>query len=111
MGKRRYDSLQGALDLLVLRSLRDAGWLHGFAIALKIQEASAEVLRVEEGSLYPALHRMEESGWLLSEWDTSDNNRRARYYRLTAAGRRQLARLEAEWTKHVSAVSRVLRLA
>ncbi len=111
MGKRRYDALHGTLDLLVLRSLRDVDWLHGFAIALRIEDVSAAALRVEEGSLYPALHRMEGDGWLSSKWDASEHNRRARYYRLTAKGRRQLDELEVLWTQHVTAVSRVLKMA
>ncbi len=111
MGMRRRDTLQGTLDLLVLRTLRDGAWQHGFAIASRIQAVSEDVLRVEEGSLYPALHRLEESAWLSSKWEMSDNKRRARYYRLTAGGRRRLAQLETEWAAHVGAVERVLRLA
>jgi len=108
---RRKDTLQGALDLLVLRSLAGGEALHGYAIVERIERVSREVLRVEEGSLYPALHRMEESGWLASEWKTSENNRRARYYRITAAGRRHAEVIETDWTRHVRAVMRVLKLA
>src|SRR5687767_8378188 len=108
MGKA--DRLYGTLDLLALRALAASeDPLHGYDIAERIHSVSQEVLRMEEGSLYPALHRMEEAGWLRSKWDVSANNRRARYYVLTAAGRRQLTRLEAEWAKHVDAVARVLR--
>ena len=85
--------------------------MHGYAISERIQDLSREVLRVEEGSLYPALHRMEESGWIKSAWGKSDNNRRARYYAITAAGRRQLADAEVAWTRLVGAVARVLKQA
>ena len=85
--------------------------MHGYAISERIQNISRDVLRVEEGSLYPALHRMEESGWIKSTWGTSDNNRRARYYGITAAGRRQLADAEMSWTRLVGAVARVLKQA
>jgi len=105
------DKLQGTLDLLVLRTLANGGAMHGFAISERIVETSGEVLRVEEGSLYPALHRMEEAGWVKSEWKASDNNRRARFYRITAAGRRRLAQVKLDWTKHVDAVMNVLKLA
>ena len=106
------DQLQGTLDLLVLRTLVSVGErLHGYAIAERIHHVSQEVLRVEEGSLYPALHRMDEAGWLRSEWGTSDNGRRARYYTITKAGRGRLISLEREWSKHVDAVKRVIRLA
>jgi len=105
------DNLQGSLDLLVLKTLAQLGSEHGFGIALHIQRVSDEALRVEEGSLYPALHRLEQQGWLASEWRVSENNRRARYYRLTAAGRRQLAREEENWRRVVAGVSAVLRYA
>src|ERR1044072_3835582 len=106
---KRADKLRGTLDLLVLRTLAPGDALHGCDIADRIHEMSADALRVEEGSLYPALHRMEESGGLRSEWSASANNRRARYYRITAAGKRRVAAIEREWTAHVSAVVRVLR--
>ena len=86
--RTRGDNLQGALDILVLKSL-EQGPMHGWGITLHIQRISNEVLRVEEGSLYPALHRMEEEKWIAAEWGLSDNNRRARFYRLTATGRRK----------------------
>src|SRR3954447_11812562 len=109
--RQRTDKLQGTLELLVLRILASSGALHGFAIAERIGATSGDRLRVEEGSLYPALHRMEEAGWVTSEWKASDNNRRARYYRLTASGRRRLSEVERHWTKHVDAVMRVLKMA
>ena len=108
---RRKDTLQGTLDLLVLRSLAGGEALHGYAIVERIERVSRDVLRVEEGSLYPALHRMEESGWVASEWKTSENNRRARYYRITVAGRRHAEVIETDWARHVRAVMRVLKLA
>ena len=102
----------GTLDMLVLKTLTAAEReLHGFEIAEAIARESRDVLRVEEGSLYPALHRMEEAGWITSQWKASDNNRRARYYRLTASGRRRLSEVERRWTKHVDAVMRVLKMA
>lgn len=103
------DSLQGSLDLLVLKILSKKPKLHGYAIMTAIQERSDEVLRVEEGSLYPALHRMEEAGWIRAEWITKDTGRRARMYELTAAGKKQLAAEEERWKSITSAVNRVLR--
>ncbi|MGE4056817.1 MAG: PadR family transcriptional regulator [Vicinamibacterales bacterium] len=110
MGKSA-DNLQGTLDLLVLRTLASGEPLHGYTIADRIHEVSSDVLRVEEGSLYPALHRMDEAGWVKSKWGVSEKNRRARYYTITQRGRRQLAILEATWTNHVQAVAKVLRMA
>jgi transcriptional regulator len=102
--------LPGTLDLLILKTV-SRGAMHGYAIARSIQVASNEVLRVEEGALYPALHRLEVRGLLRSEWGASDNNRRAKYYRLTALGRRQLD-IEAEyWNRVAAAVFRVMRTA
>jgi transcriptional regulator len=109
MGKQ--DSLQGALDLMILTILARKGRLHGYAIMTAIEELSGGVLRVEEGSLYPALRRMEESGWLRAAWITRDAGRRARVYELTTAGRKQLATEESRWQAGTSAVNRVLRLA
>ena len=110
MGKGSRDVLQGTLDLLVLKTLvREP--MHGYGIAVHIQQVSGEVLRVEEGSLYPALHRIEQAGWISSEWGASGNNRRAKYYRLTAAGRKQLAREEEGWEQLTRAVTKVLRFA
>jgi PadR family transcriptional regulator len=111
MGRARKDRLQGALDLLVLRALSGGEALHGYDITERIGRISGDVLRIEEGSLYPALHRIEEAGWVTSKWDLSENNRRARYYAITRAGRRQLKQLETDWAMHVDAVARVLRLA
>jgi transcriptional regulator len=98
----------GALILLILRVLR-SGPLHGYAIAQRIHQLSADALRVEEGSLYPALHRMEQLGWLRSEWGITEKNREARFYALTASGRRQLALEEESWSKLTDGVGRVLR--
>jgi PadR family transcriptional regulator PadR len=103
------DSLQGSLDLMVLKILSRRPRLHGYAIMSAIQDRSGEVLRVEEGSLYPALHRMEEAGWIRAEWVMKDNGRRARLYELTAAGKKQLATEEARWQAVTLAVNRVLR--
>jgi PadR family transcriptional regulator, regulatory protein PadR len=102
------DVLQGTLALLVLKSLA-RGPMHGYGITLHIQMLSTEVLRVEEGSLYPALHRMAQDGWIKAEWGTSENNRRARYYSLTAVGRRQLAEEEKSWARLTQAVAQVLQ--
>jgi transcriptional regulator len=103
----KNDNLQGALALLVLKSL-EQGPMHGWGITLHIHHISNEILRVEEGSLYPALHRMEQDGWIASEWGVSDNNRRARFYRLTAHGRRQLRSERENWEKITQAVALVL---
>jgi PadR family transcriptional regulator, regulatory protein PadR len=105
------DSLQGSLDLLVLKILSRRPRLHGYAIMSAIQDMSEEVLRAEEGSLYPALHRMEEAGWVRAEWITKGNGRRARLYELTAAGRKQLVTEESRWQAVTAAVNRVLRMA
>jgi transcriptional regulator len=105
------DSLQGSLDLLVLKILSRRHPLHGYAIMTAIQNISDEVLRVEEGSIYPALHRMEEAGWIHAEWITKDTGRRARIYELTEAGRKQLGVEESRWEAVTSAVNRVLRMA
>jgi PadR family transcriptional regulator, regulatory protein PadR len=106
--KAKNDVLQGTLDLMVLRALAREP-MHGYGITLHIQAASENLLRVEEGSLYPALHRMEQNGWISPQWGTSENNRRARYYRLTAAGRKQMAEEERNWERLTYAVSRVLQ--
>jgi len=110
MLKPKNDLLQGTLTLLVLKTLAREP-LHGYGITLHIQLVSEDALRVEEGSLYPALHRMEQDGWVSAEWGLSENNRRARYYRLTAAGRRQLAAEEKSWERLTQAVAHVLRWA
>jgi PadR family transcriptional regulator PadR len=103
------DSLQGSLDLLVLKILSRHPRLHGYAIMSAIKDRSGDVLRAEEGSLYPALHRMEESGWIRAEWITKDTGRRARLYELTAVGKKQLAAEESRWLAVTSAINRVLR--
>lgn len=99
--------LQGTLDLLILHALGD-GPLHGYAIARRIADASNDALRIEEGSLYPALHRMEEAGWLAAEWKPSENNRRAKFYRLTRPGRRALGQEASVWRAFVKAVEKVI---
>src|SRR3954465_6851322 len=111
MAKQKNDILQGTLVLLVLKTLAAHGKLHGYAITSFIQQASAELLRVEEGSLYPALHRMEQDGWVRAEWGTTEKNRQARFYSLTAAGRKQLAREQESWARLTEGVRRVLRYA
>jgi len=100
--------LQGTLDMLILRTLI-LGPAHGHTIAHAIERGSADVLQVEHGSLYPALHRLEDRGWIASFWGTSENNRKARYYRLTPAGRKQLAEQTSRWDELVEAINRVLR--
>ena len=105
----RNDILQGTLVLLVLRTLASQKRMHGYAITSHIQRVSSDLLRVEEGSLYPALHRMAQAGWLRSEWGTTEKNREARFYSLTPKGRKQLAREEATWAKLTQGVTRVLR--
>ena len=105
----KADSLQGSMDLLVLKILSRRPRLHGYAIMAAIQGISGEVLRVEEGSLYPALHRMEEAGWIRAEWITKDTGRRARLYELTPAGKKQLGMEESRWQAVTWAVNRVLR--
>jgi len=105
----KSDSLQGSLDLLVLKILSRRSHLHGYAIMTTIKDWSGDVLRAEEGSLYPALHRMEEAGWIRAEWTTKDNGRRARIYDLTPTGKQQLDEEESRWRAVSSAVNRVLR--
>lgn len=105
----KTDSLQGSLDLLVLKILSRQPQLHGYAIMSAIKDMSGDVLRAEEGSLYPALHRMEEAGWIRAEWITKQNGRRGRFYELTAAGRKQLGAEESRWQVVTAAVNRVLR--
>jgi transcriptional regulator len=103
----RTDLLQGTLDVLILKTLALAP-LHGWGISQRIQQLSREVLQVNQGSLYPALYRLEAKGWIRSEWGSSENNRRARFYELTRAGRRQLAEERQSWERFAAAVSRVL---
>ena len=106
----RSDLLQGTLDLLILRTLA-SGPMHGWGISQRIQAVSDSVLVVNQGSLYPALYRLEEEGWIASEWGASENNRRAKFYRLTRSGERQLAREQQNWQRLASAVFRVLETA
>ena len=107
--KHKNDILQGTLALLVLRTLEARPKLHGYALTTHIQEVSDELLRVEEGSLYPALHRMEQEGWLKSEWGTTEKNRQARFYSLTAKGKKQLQEERESWERLTKGVDRVLR--
>ena len=103
------NSAQTALDLLVLTILDRRGPLHGYGIASAIEELSEEALRIEEGSLYPALHRMEELGWISAEWTVTENKRRARFYQITRAGKKQLSAETQRWTDFSMGVARVLR--
>ena len=103
----KSDLLQGTLDLLVLKVLA-LGPQHGWGLSLRIQQISQDVLRVNQGSLYPALHRLEQQGWIDSEWGTSDNNRQAKYYRLTKKGQKQLAAEAENWDRLATAVARIL---
>jgi PadR family transcriptional regulator, regulatory protein PadR len=109
-GHKKPDALQGALDLLILKTL-SRGPHHGYGIAADIQSISDDVLRVEEGSLYPALHRMEHQGWIGAEWKTTTNNRRARVYKLTRAGQKRLDEEQAKWDRLTKGVGKVLRFA
>ena len=111
MPRHKNDVLQGTLALLVLKTLSAQGRMHGYAITAHIQRVSADLLRVEEGSLYPALHRMEQDGWVRAEWGTTEKNRQARFYSLTAAGKKQLALEEESWARLTEGVRRVLRYA
>ena len=105
---KKRDALQGTLDLLVLKIL-NRGPHHGYGIAADIQSISDDLLRVEEGSLYPALHRMEQHGWIIAEWRTTTTNRRARLYSLTRAGRKRLDEEQAQWERLMKGVGKVLR--
>jgi PadR family transcriptional regulator PadR len=108
MLKETPDLLQGTLDMLILKALQ-LGPMHGFGISVLIREISKEVLQVEQGSLYPALYRLEEKGWIQSDWGISDNNRKARFYKLTPAGRKQLVEQRSNWERLSSAVNLVLK--
>ncbi len=101
------DLPQGTLDLLILRTLA-VGPQHGWAISERVQQVSSDVLRIQQGSLYPALHRLERRGWIKAKWGTSDNNRRAKYYELTRTGTKQLEKEEESWRKLAAAVAQVL---
>jgi PadR family transcriptional regulator, regulatory protein PadR len=105
------NDLLGSLGFLILKTLSQAGSLHGYGIVLHIQRASDELLRVEEGSLYPALHRMEQSGWISSEWALTETNRKAKYYKLTAAGKKELQEVEKSFDQLVKGVRAMLRYA
>jgi transcriptional regulator len=104
----RTDLLQGTLELLILKTLQVGEPMHGWGISVRIQQLSEDVLRLNQGSLYPALHRLEHKGWIRSEWGTSENNRRAKFYRLTALGRGQLAEEREQWDLFAAAVGRIL---
>lgn len=108
--KDRADLLQGTLDMLILKAL-SLGQMHGYGVGQRIMQLAEDMLRVEEGSLYPALYRLEERGWIESEWGTSENNRRARFYRLTRAGRKQLQVEEENWERFVLAIGKVMQTA
>jgi transcriptional regulator len=109
MTKTKSDLLQGTLDMLILRTLASSA-SHGWGISQRIQKISEDVLQVNQGSLYPALHRLEQQGWIQSEWGTSENNRRAKYYALTRAGSRRLERDRERWLRHTLAVSKLLEV-
>ncbi|MEP6781216.1 MAG: PadR family transcriptional regulator [Gemmatimonadaceae bacterium] len=111
MPRQKNDILQGTLALLVLKTLSAQGRMHGYAITGHIQRASGERLRVEEGSLYPALHRMEQDGWVSADWGTTEKNRQARFYTLTSAGRKQLAQEQESWGRLTDGVARVMQFA
>ena len=110
MAKVRTDLMQGTLELLILKTL-SRGSMHGYGIAQRIHEAVDDVIKVEDGSLYPALYRMEERGWVASEWGVSENNRRAKFYKLTRAGRKQLDGEQANWQRISQAITRILQTA
>ena len=107
---QQLELLQGTLDLLILRALQNAP-MHGWSVSERLQQISRDVLRVNQGSLYPALHRLEKRGWIRAEWGVSELGRRARFYNLTAAGRKQLERETETWTRLSNAIGRVLRMA
>jgi PadR family transcriptional regulator, regulatory protein PadR len=110
MARDTVDLLQGTLDVLILKTLA-AGPMHGWGIAQRIQQLSEDVLRVNQGSLYPALHRLEGEGWIAAEWGASENNRKAKYYRLTRSGQRQLEAETENWRRLSAAVGRILQTA
>lgn len=107
----KLELLQGTLDLLILRTLQSGDGLHGWAISERIQQISQDVLRVNQGSLYPALHRLEHRGWIKAEWGVSELGRRARFYRITASGRKQLESETEDWERLAAAIGRVLKMA
>ncbi len=105
----RSDVLQGTLDLMVLKTLDTLGSMHGYGIAQRIEQVSSQMLQLNQGTLYPALLRLEQRGWIASKWGTSDNNRRAKYYSLTRLGRKQLEREQEDWLRIVDVMGRLLR--
>ena len=110
MGKARTDLMQGTLELLILKTLANDS-MHGYGIAQRIHQTVDDLLKVEDGSLYPALYRMEERGWITSDWGVSENNRRAKFYKLTRAGRKQLGAESANWERVSRAITRILQTA
>ena len=108
MGQQKTDVLQGTLDLMVLKTLDTMGVQHGYGIAQRLQQISNDALRLNQGTLYPALLRLEQRGWIASKWGTSENNRRARYYTLTRVGRKQLEREAEDWNRMAAIMSRLL---
>ena len=110
MGKQKTDLLQGTLDMLILKAL-SLGPMHGYGVGQRIMQLAEDLLRVEEGSLYPALYRLEERGLIKSEWGTSENNRRARFYKLSSSGRKQLGVEEKQWQRLVLGVDKVMQKA
>lgn len=109
MNTSRAEVLQGTLDLLVLKTLETMGPIHGFGIALRMQQISEDVLRLNQGTLYPALLRLEQRGWITAKWGLSDNNRKAKYYSLTSSGRKQLREQTAGWDQMSAVINRVLK--
>ena len=108
MTRTRTELLQGTLEMLILKTLAIGEPIHGWGVAVRIQQLSDEVLSINQGSLYPALHRLEHKGWIKSEWGTSENNRRAKFYRLTSLGRRQLAEEQDHWDVFMGAVQQIM---
>ena len=109
MGQAKSDVLQGTLDLMVLKTLETLGAMHGYGIAQRIQQVSGNLLQLNQGTLYPALLRLEQRGWIASKWGVSDNNRKAKFYALTRAGRKQLDREAADWLRIVDVMGRLLQ--
>jgi transcriptional regulator len=109
MVQPKSDILQGTLDLMVLKTLHTLGSMHGYGIAQRLQQVSSQMLQINQGTLYPALLRLEQRGWITSEWGTSDNNRRAKFYSLTRTGYKQLARETEDWQRLVDVMGRLLR--
>ena len=109
MGSNKTDVLQGTLDLMVLKTLESMGSQHGYGIAQRLQQVSDDLLQLNQGTLYPALLRLEQRGWISSKWGTSDNNRRARFYTLTTAGKKQLGVEESRFSERVAAIRRVMK--